>query len=193
MKTIEVFYEVLDTYVAEFQGHPFDSLYESDIQACIYCRLASVLNQRIAIKTSGDFRRRYLDQDLIETTLVKSEYPTKIRFDIAVIDDTQASDQYLPWEQKVRLAIEIKYYQCGDRMRDRVQGFKRDLAKLSKHYNGEKGLVTQLGVALLFLQRPMNLTKFFEQELIQRLVPKDHGVQGIIIMPGDVITLGESR
>jgi hypothetical protein len=105
----------------------------------------------------------YGGKDYIETFPVKCEYPRSRVFDVALIDARSLesfdravwkqrgwrNDRF--WDQPVRAAIEIKYYQLGDSPRLKRVAVEGDVAKLHQ-YLDDHPHCEFLGIALLCIQ-----------------------------------------
>ena len=100
-----------------------------------------------------------INKDSILTGIVRAEYPSDKRFDIAIIDPrserkaTKRDDRNdLFWKQNLLGAIELKYSQLGDDLDDKMKKFSRDIKKLKNYKNPEIGYTFEFGLALLFTQ-----------------------------------------
>ncbi len=98
----------------------------------------------------------------LKTSVVKTEYPTKVRFDIAIIDEEGAPDfkmvdrnKYVNdifWVLPVKTAIEIKYCQMGERLFDKINQAYVDIAKIIKYKVKAENKEIFKGFSLYFVQ-----------------------------------------
>ncbi len=204
----EIAYEILQEFKAQFENNPFDFLYEADIQGILFCKLWEKFQSNL-IRINGGYHKNeghYGDgRNYIETNPVKTEYPSGIKFDIAVInkdcrieyDKVIKKDPYILndtfWNQPLKLAVEIKYSQLCEGINE--SGFKSDLEKLYNYYDfirknrpGEEFY----GIALLFIQ-PYNYLENIKEamkgEIIEGMAEIKQGIQGYIIAPEKSFTL----
>lgn len=162
MKIIENFYKAIDLLVFEYQKNPFNFLYEKDLQSLLFSNLYSLLSGDSIEINGGYFSANYPGPILkIKTNPVKSEYPVTKRFDVAILDPNNVkhfnqkeasekgwkSDPF--WDQPVRAAAEIKYYQLGQSLVQKVKGVELDRAKLRKYFAQFSHF---LGILIVFLQ-----------------------------------------
>lgn len=183
-------YEGIELVSREFCENPFMYLYEADLQS----RLKSVLEDLTkAIRVSLDARYRkpvcYGGRTEISTSIVKAEYPSIGRFDIALIDaerplrhaEGMTNDVF--WTQPVRVGIEIKYWQAGESKRSRLDDLQDDLNKLALYNKHQSG--SFLGIALLFIQSHTDMVRAADAPMLNELVaglhPHATGIVGHII------------
>lgn len=145
-------------------------------------------------------RDNYKQERFIETSIVKTEYPTTTRFDIAIIDDSSnyhkddvkkiRTDNNLKneafWSLPVKIGIEIKYCQSGQKPSDIFNLLGRDLEKLSE-YKYAKNEKKFHGIGLLFVQsysdKIQSEVKYILKQDLQQL---KHGFEFWIISPGGI-------
>lgn len=166
--------------VTKFQQHPFNYLYETDLQALLFSALVTEFENH-PITMQGGYRdaAEYGESNNVVTIPVKCEYPSNQRFDIAIIDRTSVrtydkvhwqakklkSDAF--WDQPVMAAIELKYCQLGYKSRTVKQGCDRDIRKLTDYLQGERGGRQFLGISLLFIQSGQVPQEFFEGKKLE--------------------------
>lgn len=116
----------VDQTVSRFLESPFDHLYESDLRSTLH-RLASeeFHDDRVPL-TVHDPKRWHAGTATIHRVL--SEYPSGLRFDLALLSETLDSTKNV-WNQPVRAAIELKLWQPDGTGND----FRGDLAKLESY------------------------------------------------------------
>lgn len=161
-KTRTVVKDCILKFCKEFKNNPFNFLYESSIQGRLYSLMyeeLAALNESASFITSG---KKLTIGGTQNVSLVQTEYPSEVRFDIAFIDKNRMirNDEYskkykneLFWIQPVNIAIEIKYAQLGDKIDDKVLQLKNDISKI-ENYRTQKNYTSLnfLGIALLFIQ-----------------------------------------
>lgn len=188
MDQISSFYDVLGEFSAEFILRPFDYLYESEIQAELYGRLRKKIDTRIQYKTSDDFRKKFVDVESIPTTPVRLEYPSGHRFDVALLDETSMSNEEWIWSQDVKLAAEIKLaagpFNCKVTREKMVDGFRKDIEKLHKHYHDESSpKITRVGVAVLFMQDELlDWRTLVGKEMVEGIKRAADGIVGVVVV-----------
>lgn len=184
--------EGINRVVMHFGTHPFDFLYESDIQGALYSALHDQFEDLRFVPDKKLFRSR-LHIDRLEGGVnpVKTEYPGGIRFDVAIIDTScPASDEGI-WALPCRVGFEIKYWQV-DGTGGQVTG---DIRKLM-HYQEqrEKQNLPFLGISLLFLQPGTQEHWLLDYEILSSdladlAIPND----GMVVQIIDVSANGPRR
>ena len=164
MDHVQILHGGIARAIRRFQRNPFDFLFEIDLQALLFARLLDDFeSESIVMKGGYHDTRAYGGTDSIRTVPVKCEYPTSRAFDIAMIDSEAvehfdearsqerrwANDRF--WDQRVRVAVELKYYQLGDGRGYRLAGVERDVDKLRRYLEEERSR-RFLGISLLFIQ-----------------------------------------
>lgn len=161
--------------VTKFQHQPFAYLYETDLQALLFSALVTEFENH-PITMQGGYRKaaEYGESNNVITIPVKCEYPSNMRFDIAIIDPTtvrtydklQWQEQNMKndafWDQPVMAAIELKYCQLGYKPRVVKQDCERDIRKLTGYLQRERGERPFCGISLLFIQSAEVPQEFFE-------------------------------
>ena len=138
----------------DFQPNPFDYLYEADIQSAMWSRLKNDLNIKIKWEIEDEEIIKKIGRKYIETSIVKAEYPHQNRFDIGIISPNSMSilkkGEKLEgfWNQKLLLAIELKYLQYGLNPNRMFKGFLDDMDNTFIELANN----LELGLALLFVQ-----------------------------------------
>lgn len=161
-KIIETFYKAIDCLIFEYQKNAFNFLYERDLQSLLFAKLYNFLSGDL-IEIKGGYVSAYYPGPIIsiKTIPVKSEYPVTQRFDVAILDSNNIkhfdqkeasekgwkSDPF--WCQPVRAAAEIKYYQLGQPLVQKVKGVENDLNKLREY---SVKYPRFLGILIIFLQ-----------------------------------------
>lgn len=149
----------LQLFFHRFQTNPFNYLYESDLQAHLNTMLDTSIGRSTRIVGIGKY---YDTKAFIETSIVKTEYPSGNRFDIAVIDpdgqpdypevNTKKLKHEKFWVLPIRTAIEIKYCQLGDRLSDRLNQLYADVNKINNYRIKNNRVNKTNGICLLFVQ-----------------------------------------
>ena len=164
MKNIDLLNASVQDFVCEFQGNVFNFLYERDLQSILF----SIAYRHFAterVRMRGGFHREnaYGGNNYIDTVPIKCEYPMSQVFDIGLIDsdavqhyDTALWNQYnwkndKFWDQPVRAAVELKYYQLGDSIEDKASAYEADVEKLKRYYDKRTHNLF-LGIALICIQ-----------------------------------------
>lgn len=172
-------------FIKEYCKNPFEYFYEEDIRASLLTYFKSKIN------FSSDYPTlNYSDpikNSSIKSSIIKSEYPSHKRFDIAFLGYQEDKDFY---NQPVFMAIEIK---LGSHMigSDQTSGFKSDIIKLKEclsSYNDENFI----GIAIYFCQTPISIDDIkkwyieipFEQLYINQIILSTNNVYAIIV-PGE--------
>jgi hypothetical protein len=175
---------VLIKFIKNFQNNPFQYFYEEDIRASLYVLLKSEINIMRNFPTK--IYSEGLGRDLINTSIVKSEYPSFSRFDIAILRCSEETDYY---NQPVDIAIELK---LGSHkiFSDQTAGFKSDINKLKKYKNNHTN-ENFTGLAIYFCQTDIegaeidewykDLSKKFELVEINQLLFETNKVYAIIV------------
>jgi len=146
----DVMVEEIDCLANRFLKHPYDYLYEADLRSVLFTKMFE-RSGRVKIKggfIDGD-KDAYGGGTSIETNLVKCEYPSNTRFDIAVIDDAHINNGVNPkndkfWVQPVKVGIELKLWQYGMDI-----DIWKDIHKLNNYHHPDKSPIT--GLALVFI------------------------------------------
>ncbi|MDD2714963.1 MAG: hypothetical protein PHW04_03595 [Candidatus Wallbacteria bacterium] len=194
-KDIDAFYTGINDLIKAFQKHPFDFLYERDLQAFLYYKLYKKFREdRVEIGGGCYKPMDYGGGKSIQTALVHCEYPCEERFkkmDVVLIDrnyiihydklaDGSANDPF--WRQPIRAAVELKYLMLGDIPAIRFgekQGIKRDVEKLKK-YREEKCMNRPfLGISILFIQPINQKINYFN--IGQEIENSNHPSKGLFV------------
>ena len=164
MEHVQVLHRSIARAIQRFQRNPFDFLYEIDLQALLFSLLLDDFEGESIVMRGGYHNTRaYGGTDSIRTSPAKCEYPTSRAFDVAIIDSDAvehfdqarwqerrwANDRF--WDQRVRAAVELKYYQLGEGRGYRLAGVERDVDKLRRYLEEERSR-RFLGISLLFIQ-----------------------------------------
>ncbi len=164
MNSIDLLRASIEDFVSEFQRNVFNFLFERDLQSLLFSTAYHhFAAERIRMHGGFHGEKAYGGKSYIDTIPVKCEYPTSQVFDIALIDsdavqhcDTALwkqrgwkNDKF--WDQPVRAAIELKYYQLGDRIGHKVGVYEADIEKLKRYFH-EKPQNLFLGIALICIQ-----------------------------------------
>ena len=161
---IDALHRAIACLVERYQKNPFDFLYETDLQATLFCLLVREFEGKsipgIPMK-GGYWPSAYGEGDSVRTVPVKCEYLT---FDIAIIDPNSVehftnradyksrgwkNDRF--WYQPICAAVELKYCQLGERERRFSKKVEHDIKKL-RAYRDKNNLRQFLGISLVFLQ-----------------------------------------
>lgn len=97
---------------------------------------------------------------MVDTLALHMEYPTKTRFDLAVLaETTEAAEAGSPrltndafWSQPVQLAVEMKYCQLGDPLTTRYDQLLSDVEKMERYASRLPQGSRFHGLGLLFVQ-----------------------------------------
>lgn len=191
----------IHNYIKVYQEHPFDYLYEADIQSALFARLFDLFkDDRIEIKggyKGNDGQYGKLDDiKSISTNIVKREYPTGSRFDIALIDHENpfhwekykknhpATKNDSFWRQPLCMAIEIKLFQLGQvningkikkGLENEYEKYIKKLIEYSKHHDDF------LGMSLCFVQPYKIKPDWLKDKLLSFI--KTSNILGYIICP----------
>jgi hypothetical protein len=163
LDSINILHQGIRELIHRFQRHPFDFLYEADLQAILFALLVNQFEDERITMNGGYPGNAGAYNGFIRTVPVKCEYPGSQRFDISIIDpgairhfDSKTAldlgwknDPF--WEQGVRAAVEIKYCQLGDKERRRCAEVECDVEKL-RDYLSVRGDRPFLGITLVFIQ-----------------------------------------
>jgi hypothetical protein len=164
MDHVELFQKGIVDFITEFQSHPFNFLYERDLQSFLFsATYQHFIGARIQMRGGYHSLGAYGGKDYIDTIPIKCEYPRSQRFDVALINKDEV-EHYDPeirkqarwrndrfWNQSVRVAIEIKYLQLGDSLSGKAADFQKDIEKLT-NYQRENPELPFLGIALICVQ-----------------------------------------
>jgi hypothetical protein len=147
-------HEAIGNTVLWFRRHPFDALYEADLRSYMYVQLLNAFDdERISLAQRVKDPVPGLDR-LAQINSVKAEYPTGIRFDIALIDP-YAVESCTLWNQPVHIAIELKLWQIDDT----GNGIVGDLEKLWNYRQRERLDKDFCGISLLFVHPEYNFER----------------------------------
>jgi hypothetical protein len=116
----------IDRTAAQFFEHPFDYLYEADLRSTLHHFARQEFeDDRVPLRAHDPKRWA-----CASTTVgrVKSEYPSGLRFDLAVLPDVLDPTKNM-WCQPVRAAVEIKLWQPDGTGND----FEGDVLKLESY------------------------------------------------------------
>lgn len=197
-KLVEHTGEAIETTVREFLENPWDFLYESDIRARLFSRLFDLVRE----DTDG-VSVSIGEQRQITTSVVKTEYPSRHRFDVAIIDtDSDVYEEWatkmypyehpdpalLPWQLPVCVAVEIKDHVTGFSVPGQFQSMMDDIGKI-QGFAGQSG-GAMAGLSILFLQspgtlrnlQPTCLDRSWDEGVLPRL--EVGRVLGCVVCPG---------
>ncbi len=198
MDDLAVVHSTIEKFVSFFRENTFHFLYESDIQAFLFYELFKSINRNIMIEYDVYSRDHYKQERFLETSIIKTEYPTITRFDIAIIDDSSnyykddvkkiRTDNELKneafWSLPVKIGIEIKYCQLGQKPSDIFNLLKRDLEKLS---NYPKKTEKFHGIGLLFVQSYSDKIQSEINDILDQQLPESKDrIEFWIISPGRI-------
>jgi hypothetical protein len=115
--------------------------------------------------------------------VLKSEYPTGVKFDLAIIDpDVDIADKNI-WEKQVQVAIEIKFSQYDST--DNSGDARDDYQKLERYHIIQlKESKNFIGISLLFYHRKEDFqkgAKWMKPEPAQN-IQLSYGINGCIIV-----------
>lgn len=126
----------INAVFSAFQSHPFDYLYESDLRAELYSALRRELGAN-RFELSKQARGRFgLQQGQHTTSCVRTEYPTRQRFDVAIAGQDDARGL---WMQPVKIGFEIKLWQLDGAGHSHVKDVEKLLLQHSKDPDGFRG------------------------------------------------------
>lgn len=130
-KYAEQIHLAMDTVAREFRRYPDSYLYEADVQCRLFGELFKGL---VELRVCGPARMDgwsevLTDGRAFEINPVKAEYPDGVWFDIAILDGS-LDEQENVWNQRVRVAIEIKLRQVNGGK----QSYHEDKGKLGGHH-----------------------------------------------------------
>lgn len=126
---------------------------------------------------------------------MKCEYPISRGFDVAIIDSEAVehfdrsrcqqqrwkNDRF--WNQRVRAAIELKYYQLGDKTQHRLDSIERDVEKLRQYLENDRGH-RFLGISLLFIEsQTLDSSPFHIGNEIRN--DPSEGIARYVVTPGE--------
>ncbi|OQY72257.1 MAG: hypothetical protein B6D44_10485 [Ignavibacteriales bacterium UTCHB2] len=154
--TIYQIENLLSSLINKFQKNTFEYFYEEDIRA----ELLVSLKEKISLvrEFPAGVYSEELHNSIIHSSIIKAEYPSHKKFDIAILDYDAKKDFY---NQPVFLAFEIKLgsHKIGT---DRTAGFISDIIKLKENVSSFEGFV---GVAIYFCQTSItkiNIDKWYK-------------------------------
>lgn len=165
---IEKIRQALIKFIKSFQEDPFQYFYEEDVRASLYTLLKTEINIERDYPTK--IYSEVLGCNLISTAIVKAEYPSFIRFDIAILSHSDKDDFY---NQPVNVAIELK---LGSHKlhSDKTAGLKSDINKL-KAYQNKLLNESFTGLAIYFCQT--EIEKIYIDEWYKDLSGKFHLIE----------------
>jgi|SRR5690606_36244956 len=150
---------VLSDFNKEFRSNTFDFLYESDIKSRIFSKLYDSFKESIQAEAKYHSAKNYREEGLINTSRVKSEYPSRKLFDISILKQnnqiyTNELDPILLqndifWILPISIALQLKYLQLGDNPIRKVKDFLSDIFSLKAEIINGK---LDYGYALFFIQ-----------------------------------------
>jgi hypothetical protein len=191
----------LEAVTFQFQKNPFDFLYESDLHCFLYAELFKRLsNDRTHIQCGYNEPPSYVNRDYIETTIVKSEYPSVVKYDIALLDgdspihfDAQTSrtegwKNDPLWIQPLQAIIELKFLQPGDDRADKKNAFRSDIERLLAYKKNHRTAKPFLGICILFVSDYRvdgSAFVFGHESPFDSIV---EGVWGIVVTPSKRMT-----
>ena len=195
---LDVVKATLMSFVKIFQNNPFDFLYETDIQASIYSKLFyefSLLRQSKPMTGEKWIEEHYRDGSFVTTNIVKTEYPSGIRFDIAVLDPglqyvkcTPQMSNDMFWSQPVLIAIELKYCMLGDNANSKKNSCLSDLEKLKRYQADHPQPDRFCGLAVLFIMSyNENCRRHFDESKIKSM-ELSFGTQLWVVGPKDAFS-----
>lgn len=83
----KVVLDAIDDLVTKFHENPFDFLYESDLEGMLFSLLFTRLqNTRSLLKCRHSDSPTFGGREIVDTTIVKTQYPSRVRYDIALLD-----------------------------------------------------------------------------------------------------------
>lgn len=194
---------VIGELIGVYQENPLDFLYEADLQAWLFSRLRQAIPITISIGSSVLPRETFKDHTSLCTSLVHTEYSTRL-FDIAIIDPrlVQSTEEYKRehgtdqlneaiWDQRVAVAIEVKHWIIGYPAKRFLEGLQSDIQKLRSYqpyYEKAARGDRFVGIACLFVQSfsPQIPNKLKTSGLLRlsewsgEIAP---GISGLIITP----------
>lgn len=203
MDAVRTLAEELGEFVEEFRGNPFRFLYEAEIQAALFMRLAAAFGEWPVSLVGGahDADHYGVQHDgvprRIQTLPVHMEYPAVTRFDLAIlVGDGVGRGVEAPragpicndsfWTQPVRFAVELKYCQLGDRPTSRYRQLLADLEKMERYGSSLGSAQAFGGLGLLFVQ---SHSEYLLRDVRHHLHTADgvtalpNGVRGYVIAP----------
>jgi hypothetical protein len=133
--------QAIRAFADAFAKQPFNYLFEADVQADLHARLRTTLDTlHVDLGTVRDHGRLGMKDPMVSR--VHAEYPTGIKFDLAIVSGCDAEKRI--WNQPVGAAIEIKLWQADGS----GGGINGDLWKLHQH-SATSGTEKFLGVAMV--------------------------------------------
>ncbi|MFC1562353.1 hypothetical protein ACFL4Q_05090 [candidate division KSB1 bacterium] len=206
MNTVKVQKVLSDFIIEEYQKHPFDYLYEFEIQAILYSMLKNKINDRIHHTFETNNQKTF--------SKVKAEYHplSNMRLDIAILEKDEISeindkihnrsvdvDEMVLYWQKIDIGIEIKLQAI---FTDQILGFNNDISKLQElmdytRNSTENSINT--GIALLFFHKDKDFRKIKDGEFVQNFISlgkkddiisiiiEENELNAIIITPEEVL------
>jgi len=180
-------------YIIElFQENPFNFLYESEIQAVLYSKLNADANKKIELPVEMEESLKEIGKDSITTNIVRAEYPSGKRFDIAIIHPDSKRHRGKGdlneafWNENILGAIELKYCQLHQGHFVQLMGFKDNLKKLEEFKNPESRFELKIGLALLFVQE-RQISEYYVEKAGLELVEITQ-IEQISVIEGYIIT-----
>jgi hypothetical protein len=161
---------LLIDFIEDFQQNPFEYFYEEDIRAVLLIKLKSSFKNIFADFPTLSYAKQ-IKSSFIKSSIIKAEYPSYKRFDIAFLSHQQDKDFY---NQPIFMAIEIKLgsHNIGA---DKTAGFKSDIIKLEESYSQYKK-ENFIGVAIYFCQTPVkqdDIVKWYGGTEFQEIEKKE--------------------
>lgn len=203
MNHMNLLQTTITDFISEYQRNVFNFLFERDLQSLLFSTAyRHFANESIRMRGGYHGKSAYGGNDYIDTIPIKCEYPTSQVFDIGLIDseaiqdynEIQCKQQNWKndkfWDQAVRAAIELKYYQLGDSYSRKVWEVEKDVAKLTEYLKERDGLQHPfLGIALICTQtKQLDPSKFCVGKPLEssELFPTT-GIYRYIVTPSSVM------
>lgn len=129
----------------------------------------------------------YPERPQVKVTPVKSAYPTKEKFDVAVLDPKQANkdrgdnDYNRYWEQPVQVALKVQVCPIDKEVSRYIRSVKGDARTFEKYVESGQAAQGFCGVSLLFVQGEREEELDSLEELKAGTRPLSEGQQIIVI------------
>lgn len=184
--TIKEVEQSLIEFIQDFHLNPFEYFYEEDLRAFLLNKLRSKINIKSEFPTLN--YSKTIKKLSVNSSIIKAEYPSYIRFDIALLGYDQKKDFY---NQPVVLAIELKL--GSDQMgSDRTAGFQSDIIKLKEFLSFQYNK-NFIGIAIYFCQTPIEKDKIdewyqgilFEQIYLKQIKLDPNSIYAILVTSGE--------
>jgi hypothetical protein len=152
LATIEKLEVAIRETVKEFQAYPADFLSENDIQSLLFTELRREMKEMRYKPVASQVDKRFGNVPAIHP--VKSEYQlfpkgSGDRCDIAVLSEEEQDPESNLWRQPCRIAIEIKFWQAGERY---TGSYLKDFEKLLRYLQESQSKNHQFtGIVMLFV------------------------------------------